>query len=154
MATLSPSRSGFGVDAEPAALTPAQNALALAARVLIALLFTPSGWGKVQGFSGLVGYIASRGVPFPEVAAVIAIAVELGLGILLLIGFKTRWVALALAVFTAVITPIFHNYWAVPEAQLMMQKLNFFKNYAIVGGLLGLAAFGGGAFSVDGHRRA
>jgi putative oxidoreductase len=58
---------------------------------------------------------------------------------LLLVGFKARWAALGLAVFTAVITPIFHNYWAVPEAQKMMQKMNFFKNMAIAGGLLAFA---------------
>jgi putative oxidoreductase len=58
-----------------------------------------------------------------------------------------------MAVFVLVISPIFHNYWAVPDAQVMMQKMNFFKNLAIAGGLLGFAAFGGGAFSVDGRRR-
>lgn len=130
-----------------------QDTFALVGRILIALLFVPSGWAKIAGFSGLVGYISSKGVPLPEVCAAIAIAAELGLGLLLLVGWQTRWVALGLAVFTAVITPIFHNYWAVPEAQVMAQKLNFFKNYAITGGLLAFAAFGGGAFSFDGRRR-
>lgn len=135
------------------ALTPAQNAFALLGRVLIALLFIPSGWGKIAGFSGLVGYIASKGVPLPEVCAAIAIAVELGLGILLLVGFKTRWVGLLMAIFVIVITPIFHNYWGVDAAQVMAQKQSFFKNMAIAGGLLAFAAFGAGAFSVDGSRR-
>jgi putative oxidoreductase len=127
--------------------------MVLLGRVLIAMLFVPSGWGKIAGFSGLVGYIGSKGVPLPEVCAAIAIAAELGLGLLLLVGFKTRWVALLLALFVIVITPIFHNFWAMPEAQVMAQKMNFFKNFAIAGGLLGLAAFGGGAFSIDGGRR-
>ena len=154
MATLtSSSHSGFAVNTEAAAMTPAQNALALVGRALIALLFVPSGWGKIAGFSGLVGYISSKGVPFPEVCAAIAIATELGLGLLLLVGFKTRWVALLMAIFVLVITPIFHNYWAVPEAQLMAQKMNFFKNMAIAGGLLAFAAFGGGMFSVDARRK-
>ena len=61
--------------------------------------------------------IASRGVPLPEVCAAIAIAAELGLGLLLLVGWKARWAALGLAIFLAVITPIYHNYWAAPEAQ-------------------------------------
>ena len=60
---------------------------------------------------------------------------------------------LGFAIIVAVITLIFHNYWAVPEAQMAAQKLNFFKNYAITGGLLAFAAFGGGAFSLDGRRR-
>lgn len=153
MATLTSPASGYAVNAQAAALTPAQNALALLGRVLIALLFVPSGWSKLTGFSGTVQYIAAKGIPLPEVCAAIAVAVELGLAIALLVGFQTRWVALLTAIFVAVITPIFHNYWGVPEAQVYMQKLNFFKNYAIAGGLLAFAAFGGGAFSVDGRRK-
>jgi putative oxidoreductase len=153
MATLTSNATGYAADSRGLSLSPAQNAFALIGRVLIAMLFIPSGWGKIAGFSGLVGYIASKGVPLPEVCAAIAIAAELGLGILLLVGFQTRWVALLMAIFVAVITLIFHNYWAVPEAQMAAQKLNFFKNYAITGGLLAFAAFGAGAFSLDGRRR-
>ena len=121
----------------------------LVGRALLALLFIPAGWAKVIGFAGVSGYIASKGVPLPELAAAIAIAAELGLGILLLVGWKARWAALGLAVFTAVITPIFHNFWAVPEAQQAMQQQSFFKNLAVVGGLLAFAAFGAGGFSLD-----
>jgi putative oxidoreductase len=135
------------------ALTPAQNAFALIGRALIALLFIPSGWAKIGGFAGTVGYIASQGVPLPEVAAAIAIAVELGLGILLLVGFKTRWTALLMALFIICITIVFHNYWAVEAAQVMAQKMNFYKNMAIAGGALAFAAFGAGDYSVDGRRR-
>jgi putative oxidoreductase len=129
--------------------SPLQDAMALVGRALIAYLFVPSGFSKLMGFAGTVGYIASKGVPWPEVCAAIAVFAELGLGLAVLFGFQTRWAALGLAIFTAVITPIFHNYWAVPEAQVMMQKLNFTKNLAIVGGLLAFAAFGGGRPSVD-----
>jgi len=153
MATLTSNATGYASDARGLSLSPAQNAFALIGRVLIAMLFIPAGWGKIAGFSGLVGYIASKGVPLPEVCAAIAIATELGLGLLLLVGFQTRWVALLMAIFVAVITLIFHNYWAVPEAQMAAQKMNFFKNYAITGGLLAFAAFGAGTFSVDGRRR-
>ena len=135
------------------AIASLQDAFALVGRVLMAYLFVPAGWGKIAGFSGVTGYIASQGVPLPEVAAALAIAAELGLGLLLLVGWQARWAALGLAVFVAVITPIFHGYWAVPEAQQMMQKLAFDKNFAIVGGLLVLAALGGGRFSLDGARR-
>lgn len=132
--------------------TSVQDILALVGRVVIAYLFVPAGWGKIAGFAGVAGYIASKGVPLPEVAAAIAIAVELGLGLLLLVGWKARWAALGLAVFVAVITPIFHAYWAMPEAQQMMQKQSFDKNLAIVGGLLLLTAFGAGRFSLDARR--
>jgi putative oxidoreductase len=153
MATLAPSHSGFAVNTEAAAVTPAQNAAALLGRLLLAWLFIPAGWAKVMGFSGTAGYIASKGIPFPEVCAALAVAAELGLGLALLVGWKARWAALGLAIFVAVITPLFHNYWAMPEAQQMMQKQAFNKNLAIVGGLLLVSAFGAGAYSVDGRKR-
>ncbi|NML45110.1 DoxX family protein [Ramlibacter sp. G-1-2-2] len=128
-------------------LDAAQDAMSLIGRILVAVLFVPAGWGKLVGFAGTVGYIASKGVPLPEVAAAFAIFFELGCGLALLFGWKTRWAALGLAVFTIVITPIFHPFWADPS-----QKLNFWKNLAITGGLLGFASFGGGAFSLDGRR--
>lgn len=134
--------------------TTLQNPLSLIGRVLLALLFVPAGFHKIAGFAGTVGYIASKGVPLPEVAAAIAVAVELGLGLLLLVGLQTRWAALGIALFTLVITFIFHNYWAVPAEQVMMQQLNFFKNLAIVGGLFSIAAWGGGAWSFDAKRSA
>lgn len=130
-----------------------QNLFSLIGRILIALLFVPAGWGKIAGFAGTVGYISSKGVPLPEVCAALAIAAELGLGLLLLVGWQARWAALGLAVFTVVISFIFHNYWAVPEAQVMAQRLNFFKNMAISGGLFAFAAFGAGGWSLDGRRR-
>lgn len=129
-----------------------QDTLALVGRILLAFLFVPAGWGKIAGFAGTAGYIASKGLPMPEVLAAAAIAVELGLGLLLLVGWQTRWAALGLAIFVAVITPIFHGYWAMPEAQQMMQKQAFGKNIAIVGGFLAYAAFGAGRFSLDGRR--
>jgi putative oxidoreductase len=150
MATLthgaSASTATVGADSTPADIA------ALIGRLLIAYMFVPSGFGKIMGFSGVVGYIAAKGVPLPEVCAAIAIAVELGLGLLLLVGWKARWAALGIALFTLAITPIFHGYWAVPEAQVAMQKLNFTKNLAIAGGLLAFAAFGPGRWSLDGRR--
>ena len=131
-----------------------QNPLALAARVLIALLFVPAGFVKIGGFAGTAGYIAAMGVPLPELSAAMAIGVELGLGLLLLVGFQARWSALAIAVFTVVITFIFHAFWNAPAEQLMAQQQAFFKNIAIVGGLLALAAFGPGAWSLDARRGA
>jgi putative oxidoreductase len=133
--------------------TSLQNPLSLIGRVLLALLFVPAGFGKIAGFAGTASYIASKGVPLPELAAATAIGVELGLGLLLLIGWQTRWAALGIALFTLVITFIFHNFWAVPADQVMAQQLNFFKNMAAVGGLLTVAAWGAGAWSIDGNKR-
>ena len=133
-------------------LNSLQNPLTLIGRVLLALLFVPAGFGKLMGFAGTVGYIASKGVPLPEVAAAIAVAVELGLGILLLVGYKARWAALLIGLFTLVITFIFHNFWAVPPEMVIMQRMSFMKNLAIVGGLFTVAAWGPGAWSVDSKR--
>ena len=130
--------------------TPLQNPLALTGRALLALLFIPAGLSKLTGFAGTVGYIASRGVPAPELAAAAGVGVELGLGVLLLVGFQTRWAALGIALFTLVISAIFHNFWGVSADQVMAQSQQFFKNMAIVGGLLTVAAWGAGAWSVDG----
>jgi putative oxidoreductase len=133
--------------------TPAQDTLALIGRILLAWLFVPAGWAKIAGHAGTAGYIASKGLPMPEVLAWLAVLVELGLGLALLVGFKARWAALGLAIFVLVITPIFHGYWAMPEAQQMMQKQAFWKNIAVLGGLLMVAAFGPGRLSIDGRRR-
>ena len=127
----------------------AVNTLTLIGRVLLALLFLDSGYGKIGGFAGTAGYIGSTGLPMPEVMAGAALVVELIGGILLVIGWKARWAALALAVFTLVATFLFHNYWTMPAAQQMMQKLMFLKNLGIIGGLLFVAAYGAGRFSVD-----
>ena len=124
-------------------LNSLQNPLSLLGRALLALLFIPAGFGKIGGFAGAVGSAAAKGVPMPEVAIAIAIVVELGLGLLLLIGFQTRWAALAIAFFTVVITFIFHPLSDPAQAQA------FFKNIAVVGGLLTVAAWGAGAWSVD-----
>jgi putative oxidoreductase len=132
--------------------TPASNLMSFVSRALFALLFIPSGIDKITGFSGTVKYIISAGVPFPEAAAVIAILVEVGLGILLLIGYQTRWVALGMFAFVVVLPFIFHAYWSVPAAQVMMQKMIFYKDLAIAGGLLGFATWGAGGWSVDGMR--
>ena len=133
--------------------TALHDTFALVGRILLAWLFVPAGWAKIAGHAGTAGYIASKGLPMPEVLAWLAVLVELGLGLALLVGFKARWAALGLAIFVAVITPIFHGYWAMPEAQQMMQKQAFNKNLAVLGGLLIVTAFGAGRFSLDGRRR-
>ena len=129
-----------------------QNPLAFVGRLLLALLFLPAGLSKISGFAGTVGYIASKGMPMPTAAAVIAIIVEVVGPLALIAGFGTRWAALVLAGFTLVATFVFHNFWAMPADQVMMQQLMFFKNIAVIGGLLILAAHGAGAWSVDAKR--
>jgi len=129
--------------------TPTQDGLALLGRIFLAALFIPAGFSKIAGFAGTAGYIASVGLPMPQVGAAIAIVVELGLGILLLVGFKTRLAALLIALFTLAAALFFHNYWSMPADKVMINQLMFWKNIAIAGGLLAFTAFGPGRFSID-----
>ena len=131
-----------------------QTPLSRAGRLLLAALFLPAGLSKITGFAGTVGYIGSVGLPLPSVAAVLAILVEVGGGLALIAGFGTRLAALALALFTLVASFFFHAYWGVPAEQAFVQQLLFFKNIAVVGGLLVLAAHGAGAWSLDAKRQA
>ncbi len=122
---------------------------ALLGRILLAGLFVISGYEKIPGFEGTAGFIASKGLPMPQVLAAIAILIELGGGLAVLLGGKARWAALVLAIFLIVITPIFHGFWAAPPDQMMEQQIHFMKNVSILGGTLLLFAFGPGRYSVD-----
>ena len=119
------------------------------ASVLLSILFIMSGFNKIGGLEGVGGYIASKGLPMPQILAVLTIAIELGGGILLLVGWKARWAALALALFVLLAAFIFHNFWAMPEAEKMAQSQSFWKNVTIAGGMLMVLAFGPGRLSVD-----
>ncbi len=132
--------------------TRLQDQTVLVGRILLGVMFVISGFGKIGGFDGAVGYIASKGLPVPQLVAVLTICVELGGGLMLLAGFRTRYAALVLAGFTLLAALIFHNFWAAPEAQHMAQSINFMKNVSIAGGMLVLAAFGAGAYSLDAAR--
>jgi putative oxidoreductase len=126
-----------------------RNFLALAGRVLLALLFVVSGFGKVTGFSGTAAYMASHGLPMVQVLLVGAIAVELVGGLMLVAGFKTRWVALATFLFLIPTTYFFHNPMGLGEQAAQQQMIHLLKNVSIMGGMLLVAAFGPGAWSVD-----
>ena len=121
----------------------------LVGRILIAVIFIVSGFGKIMGFDGTVGYIRSAGLPAAQLAAIAAVVIELGGGILLLLGWKARWAAAALFVFVFCAGIFFHAFWASPPEQVMMQQIQFMKNLAIMGGLLYIIVYGSGPYSVD-----
>lgn len=121
----------------------------LVARILIALIFIASGAGKITGFEGTVGYIASKGLPFPALAAIAAIIVELGGGILLVLGYKARWAAFFMFGFSLAAAFIFHNFWVVPAAEAQNQMIHFMKNISMAGGLLLIVTHGSGARSIE-----
>ena len=138
------------ISATPYVRTNVHEVAALVGRILLAVIFITSGFGKITGFDGTVGYIASKGLPLPQVGAIIAIVCELGGGILLAIGYKARWAGLVLAIFTLAAGILFHNYWALSDAaQIAANKIQFWKNVAISGGMLMVFAFGPGRYSVD-----
>jgi len=135
-------------------MTETQNLLTLIGRILLAVMFVLSGIGKIGGFAGTVGYISSAGLPMANLLAIAAIVVEIGAGIALIVGFKARWAAAALVLFTVAAAMLFHNYWTLPDDKQMLQQIMFMKNLAITGGLLMVMAFGAGAWSFDGRRKA
>lgn len=126
-----------------------QDLFALIGRIALAGIFVKSGIAKIGGFAATAGYIASKGLPLPEVGAVIAIVVEVVAGIALIIGWKARWAALAIAIFTLATMFLFHPYWTLPGDKQYPEMLAFWKNLAIFGGMLMVMAFGAGKFSVD-----
>jgi putative oxidoreductase len=124
------------------------------ARLLLALMFVLAGASKFGGLGGTAGYIASKGLPLPMVLAVATATVELLGGLAIIVGFHARIAAIALALFTLVATFVFHNYWAVPADQQMVQQLMFMKNLSVAGGLLLVFSFGAGGMSLDARRGA
>ena len=121
----------------------------LVGRALLSSIFIISGWGKITGFSGTAAYMASKGMPIPDVLLVAAIIIELGGGLMVLLGWKARWAALAIFLFVIPTTLIFHAFWAVDAAQVQNQMINFMKNIAIMGGMLYVVAYGSGPCSLD-----
>jgi len=117
---------------------------ALVGRLFLASMCLLFGYGKITAFAGTVGYMSSLGLPAPSLATVIAIIVEIGGGLLILIGYQTRPVALALAIY--ILAAAFIGHFQLGD---MNQFQHFMKNMAIVGGLLAFAAFGAGAYSLD-----
>ena len=116
--------------------------LTLAGRVGLSLIFIISGWGKIAAYAGTQQYMASAGLPGSLLPLVIAL--ELGGGLAILAGAFTRWIALALAVFSLVTAALFHAH--LGDAA---QAINFWKNVAMAGGFLMLAANGAGTLSLD-----
>jgi putative oxidoreductase len=127
-----------------------EGGVLLLGRVLIAALFIPAGWGHLTGVSGFAQYLASTGVPGPAIAwAVVGAVVEFFGSLALLVGFQTRYAALGLAVFTLIAALLGHPYWSADAASMRGQLAHFYKDIAIIGGLLFVFARGAGPLSVD-----
>jgi len=136
-------------DGELSQSTLSRDSLALIGRVLIAAIFLLSGAAKLADPAGTTAYIASAGLPLAPLAFVGAALVELAGGLALVLGYRTRQVAAALALFSLLAALTFHS--ALSDQN---QFIHFFKNIAMAGGLLQVVAFGGGRLSLDARRRA
>ncbi len=118
----------------------------LSARILIGQIFLLSGIFKITGYAATQGYMEAMGIPGAMLPLVIAL--EVGSGLAIMLGWKTRWNAAALAVLTLVAAVIFHHNFAD-----QMQQIMFMKNLAITGGLLLLVVHGAEGLSLDNRRR-
>src|SRR5439155_27355453 len=123
-------------------------ALQLAGRVLISVIFLISAIVKITAPTAIIGFIASVGLPFPQLGLAIGILVEAVGAIALLLGYRTRPVAAILAAYCLATAIFFHSQWS-DQNQLM----HFWKNMAMMGGLLQLVALGAGRFSLDQRTR-
>lgn len=121
--------------------------LMLIGRILLAIIFLVSGYGKIVGLAGTVAFVGTV-LPFPALLTALAIIIEVAGGLMLLIGYKTRLAAAALIVFTVVATLAFHLNLADQA-----QSVQFMKNLAIIGGLLYVYALGAGSMSLDSGKK-
>ncbi len=112
-------------------------------RILLSLIFILSGFNKINGWDGTLGFMAAKGVPMTEIFLALTIAIELGGGLMIALGLYARWAAFAIFLFLIPVTLLFHPFWADPE-----QMNSFMKNIAIMGGMLYIMTHGSGNYSI------
>jgi putative oxidoreductase len=121
----------------------------LLARILLAQVFIISGTGKIKAFFATSVFMGNMGIPLPQLMLVLTIALEIGGGLLLVVGWQARWAALAFFGFTFLTAVLFHPFWSVEPQALGGQLNNFMKNLSIMGGMLYIAIHGPGALSIS-----
>jgi putative oxidoreductase len=117
-------------------------------RLMIGLPFAMSGLSKLAAYGATTAMIGAAGLPLPPAAFAVAVAAELGGGLLLIAGYHARAIAAALALFSIATALSFHTNFADQN-----QMIHFLKNVMMAGGLLQVAAFGAGAISLDSRRK-
>jgi putative oxidoreductase len=125
----------------------------LVGRIALVTIFFLSGFSKITGWTETSGYMASKGLPLVPVLLALAIAVELGGALSVAAGLQARWGALLLAGYLIPVTLVFHNFWAIPDAERQMQMIQFLKNLSMFGGLIFVASVGPGPLSLDERRK-
>jgi len=125
-----------------------RDGLILLARVVMMVLFLASGWGKLQDFQGVVGYLASLHVPVPQLGATVAVVMELGVGLVLVLGVAVRPLALLYVLFVLASSVLGHAFWGMEGADRAANLLQFLKNMSIAAGLLLLCVTGSGRYAL------
>lgn len=120
---------------------------ALIGRILFSSMFLLFGYDKIIGYPGTAAYLSSLGLPIPSLVTLLAIIIEVGGGLLMLVGYQTRVVALGLGLYVLVSALIAHSQWGD-----LNNYHHFMKNVAIAGGSLAFFAFGAGAYSLDARK--
>ena len=128
---------------------PLDSWVLLFARIAIAPLFLYSGVGKVMAFAATAARLPGGADGFGALLAAGALTVEIGCGTALVLGLFARQAAMILIPFTIAATLMFHNFWAAPDAQVVVQTINFLKNLGLLGALAMIATYGPGAFSAQ-----
>ncbi|MCK5627142.1 DoxX family protein, partial [Candidatus Bathyarchaeota archaeon] len=123
-----------------------KDSIPLAARILISTIFIIAAINKAMNPSGTENYIAAAGIPAAGVLSVLVIMIEIFGGLSILLGFKAKWGAIALFMFLIPVTLIFHT-----EFTDQIQSIMLLKNLAMMGGLLMVANYGSGPYSLDEH---
>ena len=118
------------------------------ARVLLAQVFIISGIGKIKGFAATAALMGNLGLPASQLLLVLTIALEIGGGLALILGWRARWIALAFMAFTLLASVIVHPFWSVEPSSFGAQLNNFMKNLAIMGGMLYVVIHGPGPLSL------
>jgi putative oxidoreductase len=132
---------------------PAESGLIFIARIALAILFLWGGVMKLVGYAGFVSYLQSKGVPYPQIGAPIATAIEVVGGVFLVVGFVTRPLAILLAAYSIVTAVLGHDFWNVANAAEQHDMvIHFWKNVGIAGGFLLLSVTGAGGVSIDAAR--
>lgn len=129
--------------------TTTQGMAALIGRICFSTIFIVAGYHKLAAYSATVAVMTSKGIPMAEWLIVGAIILELGGGILVLLGYKARLGALMLLLFIIPVSYYFHSFWGYGPEEMVNQMHHFMKNLAMMGGALYIMAFGPGVFSLD-----
>jgi len=121
----------------------------LLGRLMIVYIFATSGLGKALSWEGNIRYMSTRHLPAIPVLLAIAMVIELGGSLCLILGYRTREASFVMFLYLTAVTVIYHNYWAISGPGSGMMETQFRKNLGIMGGLLILAYAGAGRWALD-----